>query len=77
MKEIQYRELLLKMNYRYLKKHNRRFKTYNAFIIQLKINKIKFNKSLHERQIFNVIIAHCQCNENYMIIKYVLFSCLK
>ena len=65
------------MNHRYLKKHSERFKTHNAFIIQLKINKIEFNKFLHKRRIFDVMIAHCQCDENYMTIKYVLFSCSK
>ena len=65
------------MNYRHLKKYNKRFKTHNALIIHLKINKIKFNKFLHERRIFNIMIAHCQCDKNYIIIKHVLFSCLK
>ena len=74
MKEIQYRELISKINHRHLKKHNEYFKTHNAFIIQLKINKIKFNKFLHERRIFDVMIAHCQYDENYMTIKHVLFS---
>ena len=77
MKEIQYRELIPKMNYRHLKKHNKRLKTHNVFIIQLKINKIEFNKFLHERRIFDVIIAHCQCDKNYMTIKHVLFFCSK
>ena len=77
MKETQYRELVPKMNHRHLKRHNERFKTHNALINQLKINKIKFNKFLHEKQIFDVMIAHCQCDENYMTIKHVLFFCLK
>ena len=77
MKEIQYRELISKMNHHHLKKYNERFKTHNAFIIQLKTNKIEFNKFLHERRIFDVIIAHCQYNENYITIKHILFFCLK
>ena len=48
-KEVQYRELISKMNHRHLKRHSGRFKTHNAFIIQLKTNKIEFNKFLHER----------------------------
>ena len=47
------------MNHHHLKRHNERFKTHNALLIQLKINKIEFNKFLHEKQIFDVIIAHC------------------
>ena len=59
MKEIQYRELISKINYCHLKKYNERFKTHNALIIQLKINKIEFNKFLYERSVFNMMIAHC------------------
>ena len=77
MKEVQYRELISKMNYRHLKRHSERLKTHNALIIQLKINKIEFNKFLHERRILDVMIAHCQYDENYMTIKHVLFSCSK
>ena len=76
-KEVQYRELASKMNYRHLRKHSGRFKTHNALIIQLKTNKIEFNKFLHERRIFDVMTAHCQCDKNYMTIKHVLFSCSK
>ena len=76
-KEIQYRELISKMNHCYLRKYSERFKTHNAFIIQLKTDKIEFNKFLHERRILDVMIAHCQCDENYMTIKHVLFSCSK
>ena len=65
------------MNHCHLKKYNERFKTYNALIIQLKTNKIEFNKFLHEKRIFEIIIAHCQCNENYITIKHVLLFCLK
>ena len=77
IKKIQYRELISKMNHCYLKKHSGRFKAHNALIIQLRINKIEFNKFLHERRIFGVMIAHCQCDENYMTIKHILFSCSK
>ena len=51
MKEIQYRKLTSKINRYYLNIHVERSKTYNAFIIQLKINKIEFNKFLHERRV--------------------------
>ena len=77
MKKVQYRELISKINYRHLKRHSERFKAHNAFIIQLKINKIKFNKFLHERRIFDVMIAHYQCDKNFITIKHILFSCLK
>ena len=77
MKRIQYRELTSKMNHRHLKRHSERLKTHNALIIQLKINKIEFNKFLHERRIPDVMIAHCQCDESYMTIKHVLLSCSK
>ena len=76
-KEVQYRELASKMNHRHLKKHSGRLKTHSALIIQLKINKIEFNKFLHEKRVFGVMIAHCQCDENYMTIKHVLLSCSK
>ena len=33
MKEIQYRELISKMNHRYLRRYNERFKTHNTLII--------------------------------------------
>ena len=65
------------MNNRHLKRHNERLKTHNALIIQLKTNKIEFNKFLHERRVFDVMIARCQYNENYMTIKHILFFCLK
>ena len=73
-KKAQYRELISKMNHRHLKRYNERLKAHNALIIQLKINKIEFNKFLHERRIFDVIIAHCQCDEDYITIKHVLLS---
>ena len=76
-KGVQYRELISKMNHRHLKRHSGRLKTHNALIIQLRTNKIEFNKFLHERRILDVMIAHCQCDENYMTIKHVLFSCSK
>ena len=76
-KEVQYRELIPKVNHRHLKRYSELFKTHNALIIQLRTNKIGFNKFLHERRIFGVMIAHCQCDENYMMIKHILFSCLK
>ena len=61
------------MNHCHLKKYSEHFKTHNVFIIQLKINKIEFNKFLHERRILDVMTAHCQYNENYMTIKHILF----
>ena len=76
-KEVQYRELVPKMNHRHLKRYSERFKAHNALIIQLKTNKIEFNKFLHERQVFGVMTAHCQCDENYITIKHVLFFCSK
>ena len=77
IKKIQYRELISKVNYRYLNVYVERLKMYNALIIQLKINKIKFNKFLHERRVFDVLIAYCQYNKKHMIIKYVLLFCSK
>ena len=76
-KEIQYRELILKVNHRHLKRHSERLKTHNALIIQLKTDKIEFNKFLHERRVLGVMTAHCQCDESYMTIKHVLLSCSK
>ena len=75
-KEIQYCELISKMNHRHLKRHNERFKTHNAFIIQLKINKIEFNKFLHERYVFSILTAHYVYDKKHMIIKHMLFFCL-
>ena len=49
MKELQYRKLILKINYRYSKIYVKQFKVHSAFIIQLKTSKIKFNQFLHER----------------------------
>ena len=72
MKKVQYRKLISKVNYRHLNIYIERSQTYNAFIIQLKTNKIEFNKFLHKRCIFNVLIAHCLYDEKYMFIKYVL-----
>ena len=47
------KNLILRINFEselsLFKKINERFKTYNAFINQLKINKIEFNKFLHEK----------------------------
>ena len=76
-KKVQYRELISKMNHHHLKRYSGCLKTHNALIIQLKTKKIEFNKFLHKRRIFDVMIAHCQCDENYMTIKHVLFSCSK
>ena len=73
-KKVQYRKLISKMNHRHLKRHSERFKAHNALIIQLKTDKIEFNKFLHERRIFDVITTHCQCDKSYMTIKHVLFS---
>ena len=75
-KEVQYRKLISEVNRRHLNIYVRRPKTHNAFIIQLKTNKIKFNKFLHKKRVFNVLIAHCVCGEKHMIVKYVLFFCL-
>ena len=76
MKEIQYRKLISKINRRHLNIHVERSKTYNAFIIQLKTNKIEFNKFLHERRVFSVLTAHCLCDEKHIIVKHVLLFCL-
>ena len=75
MKKVQYRKLISKVNYRHLNIYIERSKTHNTFIIQLKINKIEFNKFLHERRVFNILIAHCLCDKKYITIKYVLFFC--
>ena len=74
-KKAQYRKLISKINYRHLNIHVERSKTHNALIIQLKINKIEFNKFLHKRRVFNILTAHCLCDEKHMIIKHVLLFC--
>ena len=74
-KEVQYRKLILKVNRRHLNIHVERSKTHNAFIIQLKTNKIEFNKFLYERRVFNVLIAHYLCDEKHIIVKHVLLFC--
>ena len=74
-KEAQYRKLISKVNRRHLNIHVERSKTHNAFIIQLKINKIEFNKFLHERRVFNILITHCLCDDEHMIVKHVLLFC--
>ena len=75
MKEVQYRKLASRINRRYLNIHAERSKTHNAFIIQLKTNKVKFNKFLHERRVFSVLITHCLCDKKHMIVKHMLFFC--
>ena len=75
MKEVQYRKLISKVNRRHLNIHVERLKTHNALIIQLKTNKIKFNKFLHERRVFSVLIAHYLYDEKHMIIKHMLLFC--
>ena len=74
-KDVQYRKLTLKVNHRHLNIHVEHSKAHNALIIQLKTNKIEFNKFLHERRVFNVLTAHCLCNEKHMTVKHVLLSC--
>ena len=74
-KKFQYRELISKVNHRYLKIHAEQFKAHNAFMIQLKMNKIRFNQFLHERRILNILTAHCSCDDDIITIKHVLFSC--
>ena len=75
MKKTQYRKLTSKINRRHLNIYVERSKTHNAFIIQLKTNKIKFNKFLHERRVFNVLIAHYLCDDEFMTVKHVLLFC--
>ena len=75
MKKIQYRKLISKVNHRHLNIYIRRSKTYNALIIQLKINKIEFNKFLHKRRIFNVLTAYYLCDKKHIIVKHVLLFC--
>ena len=60
------------MNYRYLNIYANRFKVDSALIIQLKIKKIKFNQFLHKQRIFNVLIAHCSCDNNHIKMKHTL-----
>ena len=74
-KRVQYCKLISKVNHRHLNIHAERSKMHNALIIQLKINKIQFNKLLHERRVFNVLTTHCLCNEKHIIIKHVLLFC--
>ena len=74
-KKVQYRKLISKINRRYLNIYVKRSKTYNALIIQLKTNKIEFNKFLYEKRVFNVLTAHCLCDEKHIIVKYVLLFC--
>ena len=75
MKEVQYRKLISRVNRRHLNIHVGRPKAHNAFIIQLKTSKIEFNKFLHERRVFSVLIAHCLCDDEHMIVKHVLLFC--
>ena len=75
MKKVQYRKLTSKINRRHLNIYVKRSKAHNALIIQLKINKIEFNKFLHKRRVFSVVITHCLCDEKHMTIKHVLCFC--
>ena len=70
MKKSQYRNVVSRMNHYYRSIYAKRFKAYSALMIQLKIKKIKFNQFLHERRIFDVLIAHCSYNNNHMTIKH-------
>ena len=74
-KEAQYRKLISKINRRHLNIYVERLKTYNELIIQLKTSKIEFNKFLHEKRVFNVLITYCLCDERHMIVKHVLLFC--
>ena len=78
MKKTQYRKLISKVNHCHLNVYIKRLKAYNALIIQLKINKIKFNKFLYEKYFFNVLTAQylSNLNEKHIIVKYILFFCL-
>ena len=75
MKKVQYCKLISKVNHRHLNIHVKRSKAHNAFIIQLKTSKIEFNKFLHKKYVFDVLIAHCSCDEKYIIVKHMLFFC--
>ena len=75
IKKAQYRNLISKVNHRHLNVHAERSKTHSALIIQLKTNKIEFNKFLHERRVLDVLTAHCSCDEEHMTIKHVLLFC--
>ena len=75
IKEVQYCKLISKVNRYYLNIHAERSKTHNALIIQLRTNKIEFNKFLHEKRVFNIVIAHCLCDEKHIIVKHVLLFC--
>ena len=74
-KRTQYRKLTSRVNCCYLNIYVERSKTHNALIIQLRTNKIEFNKFLHERCVFSVLTAHCLCGEKHMIVKHVLLFC--
>ena len=74
-KKTQYRKLISRINRCHLNIHVKRPKTHNGLIIQLKTNKIEFNKFLHERRVFSVLTAHCLYDEKHMIIKHVLLFC--
>ena len=74
-KGAQYRKLISRVNRRHLNIHVGRPKTHNALIIQLKTNKIEFNKFLHERRVFSVLTAHCLCDDEHMTVKHVLLFC--
>ena len=74
-KKAQYRKLIPKINHRYLNIHVGRLKAHSALIIQLRTNKIDFNKFLHERRVLDILTAHCQCEEKHMTVKHVLFFC--
>ena len=41
------------------------------------MSKIEFNKFLHEKRVFDVLIAHCLCDEKHMIVKHMLLFCSK
>ena len=74
-KEVQYRKLTSKVNRRHLNIHAERPKAHSALIIQLRTDKIEFNKFLHERRVFSVLTAHYLCDEGHITVKHVLLFC--
>ena len=74
-KDFQYCVLILKVNHCYLIIYAKRFKAHSALMIQLRTEKIKFNQFLHERRIFDVLIAHWSYDNDYITIKHILLFC--
>ena len=73
-KKIQYRKLTSKINHRHLNIYVERSKTHNALIIQLKTNKIKFNKFCTKNAYSTFWLCIVRITKNTWLLNMYCFS---